>query len=146
MTLPAPLEELPLLAHAGTVLPMLPPDVDTLSDYPDDSTTSLSDSADRLALLALPRGKSSASMFEDELIRSRERGRGWALRIKGERRRTYRLQASLKTLSNPFEPCRVSVGGEPLGRSKWDYDSKRRVVTAKFKGRNVRVVVRRRCG
>ena len=85
-------------------------------------------------------------MFEDELIRSRERGRGWALRIKGERRRTYRLQASLKTLSNPFEPCRVSVGGEPLGRSKWDYDRKRRVVAAKFKGRNVRVVVRRRCG
>ena len=39
------------------------------------------------ALLAFPRGKSSAGMFEDERIRSRERGRGWALRIKGERRR-----------------------------------------------------------
>src|SRR4029077_9379931 len=32
-TVPAPLEELPLFVRAGAVLPMLPPDVDTLADY-----------------------------------------------------------------------------------------------------------------
>ncbi len=32
---PAPLDELPLLARAGTLLPLLTPDVDTLSEYGD---------------------------------------------------------------------------------------------------------------
>ena len=31
-TSPAPLDELPLFARAGTILPLLPPDVDTLTD------------------------------------------------------------------------------------------------------------------
>ena len=46
VTLPAPLDELPLLARAGTVLPLLPAGVDTLSDYPDGSTTSLDERRD----------------------------------------------------------------------------------------------------
>ena len=33
VTIPAPLDELPLLARAGTLLPLLPPDVDTLAAY-----------------------------------------------------------------------------------------------------------------
>jgi alpha-glucosidase (family GH31 glycosyl hydrolase) len=33
--LPAPLAELPLLARAGTLLPLLPPDVDTVASYGD---------------------------------------------------------------------------------------------------------------
>ena len=33
--LPAPLAQLPLLARAGTLLPLLPPDVDTLAGYGD---------------------------------------------------------------------------------------------------------------
>ena len=35
VTLPAPLDELPLLARAGALLPLLPPDVDTLAAYGD---------------------------------------------------------------------------------------------------------------
>ena len=146
VTVPAPLDQLPLLARAGTVLPLLPAGVDTLSDYPDESTTSLDDAAKDLALLAFPRGKSSARMFDGERIRSRERGKGWVLRIKGERRRKYRLQASLKTLSKPFAPCGLSLGGKPLGGRHWEYERKQRRLKATFSGRKIRVVVRRRCG
>ena len=35
--MPAPLDELPLLARAGTLLALLPSDVDTLADYGDRS-------------------------------------------------------------------------------------------------------------
>ena len=102
--------------------------------------------ATRSRLLAFPRAKSSAQMFDGERIRSRERGRGWVLRIKGERRRTYRLQASLRTLSKPFAPCGVSLGGKPLRKASWDYDRKQRASAAKFSGQSVRLVARRRCG
>ena len=67
------LDELPLLARAGAVLPLLPADVDTLTDYPSDSTTSLGARAGRLSLLAFPRAKSSAQMLDGEQIKSRER-------------------------------------------------------------------------
>jgi hypothetical protein len=146
VTVPAPLTELPLLVRAGAVLPMLPPDVDTLTDFPNDSTTSLADSEDRLSLLAFPRGKSSAEMFEGEEVRSRERGKGWVLKVKGDRRRTYRLQASLRTLKRSFRPCGVSLDGHRLRDPAWDYDRKQGRVKAKFTGKKLRLVVKRRCG
>ena len=97
-TVPAPLDELPLLAHAGAVLPTAARRTSTRS-----ATTRRLDHLARRprrapALLAFPRDKSSRPMFDGERISSRERGRGWVLRVQGERRRTYRLQASLKTL------------------------------------------------
>ena len=144
VTLPAPLDELPLLARAGTLLGLLPADVDTLSDYPDGSTTALDERRDELALLAFPRGKSSARLYEDERIRSRERRRGWALRIQGERRRTYRIQATLGTLSERFHPRAVSVDGAPLAASKWSYDRDTRVLSVTVRGRSLRLVARRR--
>ncbi len=146
VTVPAPLTELPLLVRAGAVLPLLPANVDTLTDYPSDSTTSLADSQDSLSLLAFPRGKSSARMFAGEQLRSRERGKGWVLKVKGDRPRTYRLQASLKTLQNKFRPCGVSLDGKPLRNGAWDYERKQGRVNAKFTGRKLRLVVKRRCG
>jgi hypothetical protein len=68
------------------------------------------------------------------------------LRIKGDRDRTYRLQASLKTLERPFVPCGVSVGGKPLAKGAWDYDRKQRLLRAKLAGKHVRLVAKRRCG
>ena len=57
ITVPAPLDELPLLARAGTLLALLPPDVDTLADYGDRSAaTSLAEAAGRRVLIAFPRG------------------------------------------------------------------------------------------
>jgi alpha-glucosidase (family GH31 glycosyl hydrolase) len=146
ITVPAPLDELPLLARAGTVLPLLPADVDTLTDYPSASTTSLDERAGRLSLLAFPRAKSSAQMFDGESIKSRERGKGWVLKVKGQQRRTYRLQASLKTLKQPFKPCAVGLGGKPLRGNAWGYDRKQKRLQATLKGKRLRLVVRRRCG
>jgi alpha-glucosidase (family GH31 glycosyl hydrolase) len=146
VSVPAPLTELPLLVRDGAVLPLLPANVDTLTDYPSDSTTSLADGQDRLSLLAFPRGKSSARMFEGEQVRSRERGKGWALKVKGDRARTYRLQASLKTLKKSYRPCGVSLDGHALRNSAWDYDRRQGRLKAKFTGRKPRLVVKRRCG
>ena len=59
LSLPAPLDELPLLARAGTLLPLLTPDVDTLAAYGDRApAVSLRERADRRVLLAFPRGRS----------------------------------------------------------------------------------------
>src|SRR5262249_41935364 len=59
-TVPAPLEELPLLVRAGAVLAMLPPDVDTLTDYGAGAPglVRLADRQQSLGLLAFPRGTS----------------------------------------------------------------------------------------
>src|SRR5215208_7863583 len=52
VTVPAPLDELPLLARAGTILPLLPADVDTLAPYGGKDVVKLADRYDRLRLLA----------------------------------------------------------------------------------------------
>jgi len=145
VTVPAPLDTLPLLARAGALLPLLPADVDTLAGYPDDSTVSLADREDSVVVLALPRGKSSARLYEDERLRSREREQGWALRIQGESRRTYEIEASMRTLEDRFTPCGVSVGGSPLAGGAWDYDAGSGVLSAQVRGRQLRLVARRRC-
>ena len=129
----------------GPLLPLLPAGVDTLSDYPDGSTVGLAERRSALTLLAFPRGRSSAPLYETERIFSRERSHRWSLRIRGDRRRTYRLQASMRTLSGAFAPCRVSVGGEPLGAAHWEYDLKTDVLSTKFSGRKPRLVVSERC-
>ena len=65
VTLPAPLDELPLLARAGAVLPLLSPDVDTLADYGEAAppgVVRLADRRDRLHLLAFPRGRRTSAI------------------------------------------------------------------------------------
>ncbi len=145
VSVPAPLDELPLLARAGALLPLLPADVDTLSDYPDKSTTAFGERKDELVVLAFPRGKSSTRLYWNERIRSRERPQGWALRIQGDRKRAYRIHASLKTLKHSFAPCGVSVGGEPLARTDWDYAQRTGVLTVEVRARSPRTVARNRC-
>lgn len=123
VTLPAPVSELPLLARAGTILPMLPADVGTLTDYgsaPD--VVRLAQRSNELELLAFPRGHSSAHFFDGERVSSREYAGGWELSINGERPRSYRLQASLTMLAYPFTPCQVTLDGRPLPRTAWHYE------------------------
>jgi hypothetical protein len=131
---PAPLEELPLFARAGTVLPLLPADVDTLAPYGDgpDEPVSLHDARRRMSLLAFPRGRSTATFYAGERLISREAGRGWTLQVRSERRRRYRLQASLATLRRPFEPCALSAGGEPLAPRRWSFDADTGLLIARF--------------
>ena len=148
VVLPAPLDELPVLARAGTVLPLLPADVDTLADYGDPAPglVKLADRQDRLAVLAFPRGSSSARVLRAEWLRSVEHDGRWELAVRAKRVREYHLQASLATLERPFVPCAVEWRGRPLPDDAWDYDPVTAVLRAEFRGRRSRLVVRERCG
>ena len=145
--LPPPLDQLPLLARAGTILPLLSADVDTLTDYGRaDGLVHLRDRAGRMRLLAFPRGHSEAGMRRREALRSDEGRRGWRLTIRGKRRRRYSLEVTLATLARPFRPCAVSVRGHRLRRSRWSYSRRTRVLRTSFRVRSGRVSVLRRCG
>jgi alpha-glucosidase (family GH31 glycosyl hydrolase) len=140
-TIPAPLDELPLLVRSGAVLPLLAPDVDTLASYGggDDGLVRLRDRAGRLELLAFPRGHSVSRFYDDGRIASIERPGRWTLRIHGNRGRSYGLQASLGTLKRPLRPCRVLVDGRRLPGSGWDYRAGDELLTAQFSGAHAKL-------
>ena len=146
ITIPAPLDELPLLARAGAVLPLLPPDVDTLAGYGEGSgQVRLDERRDRLDLLAFPRGSSSASFLEGERIFSRERRGRWLLMIRGQRTRRYSLQASMTTLRRPIRPCRVTLGRRTLPRRAWRYNRRTGALRVSFRARRATLAVHGRC-
>jgi alpha-glucosidase (family GH31 glycosyl hydrolase) len=146
VTLPAPLEQLPLLARAGTLLPLLSRDVDTLADYGEaEGIVKLGDREDELELLAFPRGRSSAAFYEDERLSSREGNGRWTLVVDGSQVRDYILQASMTTLQEPFEPCQVRLGGHRLPASAWHYEAQRSALTAHFRTGSGRLVATERC-
>jgi hypothetical protein len=129
--LAAPLEQLPLLARAGAILPLLPPDVDTLTSYGRGRRlVHLRDRASRMTLLAFPRGSSKAEIGPDEVVRSSQRPGRWRLVVNGKRARRYSLQASL-----PFHACTVNA-------KRWSYDRKTRVLRVEFRARVARIEVR----
>jgi alpha-glucosidase (family GH31 glycosyl hydrolase) len=142
-TVPAPLEELPLLVRSGAVLPLLDPDVDTLASYGrgEDDLVRLRDRAGELRLLAFPRGRSTSRFYDDGRIASIERPGRWTLRIRGNRGRSYELDAALGTLKRRLRPCRVLVNGRRLARSSWDYRAGEQVFGARFAGARVKLTV-----
>jgi hypothetical protein len=141
VTLPAPLDELPLLARAGTLLALLPPDVDTLAAYGDRApAVSLNERKGERVLLAFPRGRSSAALEDGGSLASREGPGSWRLSIRAKRRREWTISASLATLKRPFKPCSVRPTG---GRVRaWRYDAKTRVLHATFAVRHATLVAR----
>jgi alpha-glucosidase (family GH31 glycosyl hydrolase) len=141
VVVPAPLRELPLMARAGTLLTLLPPDVDTLADYGDRAaTTSLNESQGRRVLLAFPRGASSARLEDGGLMRSRERPGEWSLSIRSQRRRSWKIEAALGTLRRPLRVCAVSASG---GRVRaWRFGPRTKVLRARFATRRGRLVAR----
>ena len=145
--LPAPLAELPLLARAGTVLPLLPPDVDTLARYGARrrGLVRLADRRGRMRLVAFPRGRSTARVYRRERIVSRERRGSWSLRVRGARSRRYDLQASLATLRRPFRPCAVRLNGRALPRRAWRFSRRTRVLTVRFSARRGTLTAARDC-
>ena len=143
---PAPLDRLPLLVRAGAVLPLLPPDVDTLTEYGDeDGLVHLGDRLGRMRLLAWPHGRSRAAIGPGEAVRSRELARRWTLTVRGKRTRRYSVEASFGTLRRPFRPCAVGLSGRRLPRSAWSYGRRSQVLRATFRARSARLVVRGRC-
>jgi len=143
VTIPAPLDELPLLVRAGSVLPLLPPDVDTLASYggADGDLVRFRDRAGELELLAFPRGRSSSRFYEGGRLESIERHGRWTLRVHGNRKRSYELQASLGTLRHDLRPCRVLVDDSRLPASRWDYRPGSEVLTASFDGAAAKLAV-----
>jgi alpha-D-xyloside xylohydrolase len=89
----APLEQIPLFVRAGTLLPLLPPDVATLASY-GRHVVHLSDGRGRLHLLAWPSGSSSATAL-GSVFRSELGSRAWSLRVSGARLRELELEVQL---------------------------------------------------
>ena len=142
LTLPAALGELPLLARAGTLLPLLPPDVDTLAAYGRRAAAvGLAERRGRRALLAWPRGRSGARLEDGGVLRSRESRRGWTLALRSRRRTRWELQVSLAVLRRPFHPCGVSASGGRLLRRR--YDRAARVLRLTLLARRTRLTARR---
>ena len=134
--MPAPLDELPLLARAGTLLPLLSPDVDTLSGYGNGGTAvGLRERRHRLVVLAFPRGRSRARFGADGVLHSREGRRSWTLGFRATRRRSVRLEASLATLRRPFTPRRVRLDGRALPRAAWRWSPRKRVLRVSLRVR-----------
>lgn len=143
--LPAPLAELPLLAKAGALLPLLPPDTDTLAETGKaKGLVHLHERRYRLHVLAFPRGISRADLGTGVRGLSVERRGTWSLRLRSARKRhAFRLQASMSTLRRPFRPCSVRLKGRRLPRRAWRYDARQRVLHAHFRVRRGTLVVRR---
>jgi alpha-glucosidase (family GH31 glycosyl hydrolase) len=144
VTVPAPVEELPLLVRAGALVPMLPAAVDTLSGYGAETpgVVRLRDRRRSLRLLAFPRGSSSAGLYGDGELRSREGAREWRLRIDTPRELWVSVVASLATLKRPFRPESVEIDGRPA--EDWSYDRDRRVLELRLGPSAETLVVRGR--
>jgi alpha-glucosidase (family GH31 glycosyl hydrolase) len=146
-TVPAALDELPLFVRAGAILPLLPPDVDTLTDYGAGTPglVRLADRAGELHLLAFPRGESAGRIFERGRYRSLESAGRWRLAARAEQRTTWTIEASLGTLAAPFTPCTVIVNGRPLPPIDWSFDAASGILRTVVVGRGIRLDVRADC-
>ncbi|HET6830852.1 MAG TPA: TIM-barrel domain-containing protein [Solirubrobacterales bacterium] len=123
----APLEEIPIFARAGALLPLLPARVETLAPYGTRDHVGLDDARGRLHVLAFPRGTTAARFGRRGRLRSSERGRGWRLEVDSPRPIRIDLEASMATLANPFRPRIVKLDGRRLGNG-WSYDRADRVL------------------
>lgn len=124
VTVAAPLDEIPLFVRAGAVIPMLAPDVFTLAEYGDDpAIVHASDRDGVLHVLAFPRGEGEGRFYDDGTWTSREGGGVWALTLDHGVERTVHLQATMRALDVPLEPCGVALDGAPLPEDDWSWDA-----------------------
>jgi len=141
VVLPAPADEIPLLVRAGAILPLLPPWVDTLADHGwgTPGLVRLADGPRSRDLIAFPRGRSAARLDGGGRIESDEVPEGWRLALRGPAT-SWRVQASLRTLERPIDPCAVEWNGRPLADGAWSWDAGQGVLRARFEGRGTLVV------
>jgi alpha-glucosidase len=133
LSVPAPLDRLPLMVRAGAVLPLLPPSVQTLAGYGASATVGLDDVRNRLHLVAFPRGKSKSPFGENGGLRSKEHKHSWKLTIRRAKRYRISLDASLTTLRHKLTPCEVRIDGHKLRRKAWS--ARKGVLHARFRTR-----------
>jgi alpha-glucosidase (family GH31 glycosyl hydrolase) len=131
VTVPAPLDELPLMVRAGAILPSLPANTQTLASYGSASTVGLDDVAKQLHLVAFPRGKSKSPFGENGGLRSKEGKHSWKLTVRRAQRYRITLDASLTTLRHKLTPCAVRLDGRGLRRKAWS--AKKGVLRVRFR-------------
>jgi len=133
ITVPAPNPEIPIFVQAGAIIPMLSPDVFTLADYGDDpGIIHASDRDHLLHVLAFPRGETSGAFYDDGSWTSIEGNGTWDLTLDNDRERTIHLEASTRTLAEPFDVCGVSLDGSALSDGDWSYDEATGVLEATY--------------
>lgn len=129
---PAAVDQVPLFAAAGSVISLLPADVDTLADqYADGTLVAASERSDRRHLFAFPSGTTRSTIEPGEVATSRvQTGRSWSLSVRGAPHgRIYEVEASFAALGR-FTPCSVAVGGRRVPRSAWTWNPTTKVFTA----------------
>jgi alpha-glucosidase (family GH31 glycosyl hydrolase) len=147
VSVPAPLEQLPLMVKAGAILPLLPADTQTLADYGAGSTVGLDDVGRSLHLVAFPRGKSKSPFGQNGGLRSKEAKGSWKLTIRRAKRYRISLDASLTTLKHKLRPCAVRLDGKTLKGKAWSV--KKGVLRVQFRAKGVShlgVIDRSWCG
>jgi hypothetical protein len=121
---PAPLDRIPVMVRAGALLPMLPADTETLSPYAADDFVGLEDNRDELHVIAFPRGFTEAAFYRSGRMLSIEGRNAWRLEITGGmpagKPFELALDASMKTLADPFVPKTVRLNGRSV--AGWTYD------------------------
>ena len=134
--------ELPLLARAGSVLPLLPADVDTLAPYGRD-LVHLRDRRGRLSLLAFPRGRWRGRDVRGRAAAiARDPPRVAAATCRVSAGGATALEAALGALRHRFVPARVMLDGRQLPRRAWSFSARREVLRVRFSARRATLVVR----
>jgi hypothetical protein len=113
VTVPAPLEQIPVFIRDGTLLPLLPADVATLASY-GTGVVHLKDRAGQLHLLAWPHRTSSALALGTQL-RSVLGARSWKLTV-SRRRARIDIEAALA-----WKPTNLTWNGRQLNSRLWSY-------------------------
>lgn len=132
-TVSAPIAEIPMFVQAGALIPMLSPDVFTLAEYGDDpEIIHASDRDDFLHVLAFPRSETSGAFYDDDAWTSAEGDGAWTLTLVNSTERTIHLEASTRTLGQPFDVCGVSLDGTALPEEDWSYDEATGVLDATY--------------
>jgi alpha-glucosidase (family GH31 glycosyl hydrolase) len=100
VTVAAAQDQLPLFARAGALIPMLSPDVQTLTTH-GTGVVHLADRAGILRIVGWPRGASRRTVAPNTTVSVAERGRRLVVRVEGDKRRSYRLALSQVALRQP---------------------------------------------
>ncbi|CAB4861471.1 MAG: hypothetical protein F2799_01000 [Actinobacteria bacterium] len=143
-TVAAPIDQIPLFVKAGAAIPLISPDVWTLSNY-GTGVVHLSDRQDQRRIVAFPRGAWTGALGPGETLSSTEGTNTWALAIGGSATRTYSIEAALGTLNKPFVPCVVKLGTATLPTSAWSYNATSKVLKVSATTRTGTVTAKSSC-
>ena len=122
-TVPAPLDELPLLVRAGAAVAMLDPAVDSLAGYADAATaSSRSASAGGGCGSSPSRAGAASPLRERRAVALGGAARAMAASDRRQAPADVPLQASFAAMRRPFMPCAVTARGERVPPSQWSWD------------------------